>query len=416
MQNKMNKKLLWISIVLLIVLSIDVLGIGITPGTNTLDFTPNQEQEFSFRVLNNDGKDMKVLLYVQGELNNSVALYNSLVDFKSSEAEKEFKYKVKMPAEIKEPGRHEVDIIAMEIPENINGNTFIGATTAVMLRIYVDVPYPGKYAKATLDVSEAQVNENVVFVVNVFNYGVENIDKAKATIEILGPTNEVIKTIETDYKSILSKDKKELIANWKADVNPGKYYAKVLVDYDGKLTNAEKIFNVGNLYIDVKDIKVNNFNLGGIAKFETTVESKWNERIDDVYGEMIITNDKGDEIAKVKSASLGVEAMKEANLESYWDTKGVKEGIYNAKLLLHYSGRTTEKQLKTELGLNSLKIYGLAGTAEAVASPSGLGKGSLITVLIIVLIAINIGWFVYFKRRGGKQIISDKEVKNFGDK
>jgi hypothetical protein len=409
----MNKKFIWISAIILIVLSMKVLAIGITPGTNTLDFTPNQEQEFSFRVLNNDGKDMRVLIYVQGELNNSVVLYNSIVEFKSSESEKEFKYKIKMPSKIEEPGKHEVDVIIMELPSNVNGDTFIGATTAVMLRVFVNVPYPGKYAKATLDVSEAQVNENVVFVVNVFNWGVENIEKAKATIEILGPTNEVIKTIETDYKGIASKEKKELIANWKADVNPGKYYAKVMVDYDGKLTNTEKIFNVGNLYIDVKDIKVNNFNLGGIAKFETIVESKWNERIDDVYGEMIITNDKGDEIANVKSASLSVEALKEANLESYWDTKGVKEGLYNAKLILHYSGKTTEKQLKTEIGLNSLKVYGLSGTAEAVASPSGLGKGSLITLLIIILIAINVGWFIYFKKKGKGQVISDSDIKNF---
>ena len=121
---------------------------------------------------------------------------------------------------------------------------------------------------------------NSIFIIPVLSLGEENINKASATIDILGPTNEKLATVKTDEKAVESKNRRDLTAKWKADVNPGVYHAVAVVNYDGKLVRVEKNFGVGNLLIDVVDVKVKNFKLGGIAKFEISLENKWNQKID----------------------------------------------------------------------------------------------------------------------------------------
>jgi len=259
-----------------------------------------------------------------------------MVDFSAGEDSKTFRYRVKLPEKIEEPGTHDVKIVVMELPKDIEDpGTFVGATTAVVHQVRIKVPYPGKYAKAELTIAGAQPQETVNFFVKVYNIGTEDIKKAKATIEIKGPTNEVIATVETEEKSIKSKERKDLAAYWEADVNPGVYHAVATLNYDGKFARDEKNFYVGNLFIDVKEVTVRGFRLGGVAKFNILAESKWNERIENVYAQMIITDLKGDTIADVKSASVDIEALQKETLLAYWDTEGVEKGVYDAKLILH---------------------------------------------------------------------------------
>jgi hypothetical protein len=374
-------------------------GIGVTPGRKTIDFEPNFEGEFSFAVLNSDHKDMKALLYVEeGEFSDIVTLYNALVDFSAGEDSKTFRYRVTLPEQMEKPGNHDVKIVIRELPKDVeNPGTFVGATTAVIHQVRIKVPYTGKYAEIGLEIADAQPGETVNFFVKTYNIGTQEIARAKATIEIRGPTNEVIDTVETEEKAIASNGRSDLTAHWQADVNPGIYHAVAVLDYDGKVARDEKNFYVGNLFIDVKDITVKGFRLGGVAKFNIMVESKWNERIEGVYGEMIITDLEGDVIANVKSASVDVEAFQEQVLLAYWDTEGVEKGVYDASLVLHYAGKTTERKLKTYIELESLTTEIIGVTARAVRREEG--GPDILTPLVIVLIMVNVGWFFYFRKR-----------------
>ena len=61
---------------------------------------------------------MQVFLTVRGELNKSVTLYDSLIEFLPSEESKPFKYTVKLPSNIADqPGLHTAEIVAMEVPK-----------------------------------------------------------------------------------------------------------------------------------------------------------------------------------------------------------------------------------------------------------------------------------------------------------
>lgn len=394
----MNNKLIVGIVALFIVLSVNVWAIGITPGKTTLDFAPNSQQDVTFKVLNNEKKDMDVLLYIgEGDLSNIVTLYDNIVSFKAEETEKEFRYTVNFPSNIETPGDHEIQVVALEIPKGTSGNNFVGATAAVATILKIRVPYPGKYAKIELTASDAKVGEEMTFVVPVWNLGTEDIINAQASIDILGPTNEKIITLTTEKKGFKSKNKGELVAKWEADVNPGKYFAVATLTYDGKTARAEKIFALGDLFIDIVDINVKDFNLGEVAKFNILVENKWNEIVTNVVPEIIISDKNGNEVASFKGAGVNVDSLSKAELNAYWDTEGVNEGTYDGKAVLYYEGKTTEKQLKTDVSLNGIKVSFLGQTAQAVRG-GGIGRNSILVTLVILLIIINIGWFIYIKR------------------
>jgi len=386
---------------LLTLMSMPASAIGIAPGRTTVNFEPGMHQEIAFRVENNEHKDMKVLFRVEGELAQYVKLKELLVDFSAGEESKMFSYIIDLPQSFDKPGDHEANVIAQELPKDLKAQgTYVGATAAVATNLLVKVPYPGKYAEIRLDISEAQVNGTTVFIIPVLNFGTEAISKAKGTIEIRGPTNEVLATLETNVLSIPAKGTGELTAGWIANVNAGKYYAVATVNYDGKLAKAEKVFGVGNLYVEVKDIVVKEFTLGDVAKFNILVENKWNEKLDNLYAELIVSNDKGDQLASTKSASTSIEALGQTTLDVFWDTEGVQSGIYNTKVVLHYGDKSSEKQLKIEVTLDKIKTSFVGATAQVVGvEQKGILQNSALMIAIVILVVINLGWFIYMRKR-----------------
>lgn len=407
MANQENKKiriaiLAFAFVFIAIAVISNVLAIGITPGRVTLDFQPGMHKEIEFKIVNNEFKDMKVIFSAFGELVDYVTLNTKSTDFSSAEREKSFTYTIDLPAQLP-PGDHEVKIAAAELPPSgAEEGVYIGATVVVTSQLIVKVPYPYKYAEITLMSSPQDKTTN--FFVEVNNLGQHDLVDISANIEILGPTNERIAIIKTNSKTIEAMHKGELKAQWKADVNFGKYKAIATLVYDeGRIATAEHVFSVGTLAIDIIDINVKNFRLGDIAKFDMTLENKWNEEVKNVYANLQINDEKGDLIADTKTASVDMKPMAREVLNAYWDTAGIKEGTYSGKLLLNFANQVLEKQLKTEITLNSIKveIIGVGITARATAAEGG--RQNLMFILIIVLVIINIAWFIYFKRKSGKK-------------
>ena len=290
----------------------------------------------------------------------------------------------------------------MELPadwEAPEGETRIIATVAVIHQLRVKVPYPGKYMQLDLLVQDALPNESVKFFVKMYNLGTEDIADAQATIQILGPTNEVIDTIETGTQGVKSMQRGELTSAWKANANPGLYHAIVTVRYDGEAGKAEKNFYIGNMLVDVLDVSVKDFRLGGIAKFDILAESMWNQPIDDVYAQMVVSDGSESKVADFKSASIDMEPYERTHLYAYWDTEGVNEGDYIAKLTLHYAGRTVEKEVNTRVGLESILTEIVGVSVGAITADQPGFEQSPVVILVVILVAINLGWFLYFRRR-----------------
>ena len=395
-----------LALALLLLISSQVSAIGISPGRVTVNFETGMQKEIEFKIINNEHKTMRVLFSATGELAGYITLKtpSAIVDFSAADDEKTFTYSIALPEKLL-AGEHEVKIAAAELPpEGAEQGVYIGATIVVTSQLLVKVPYPYKYAQIMLSADKFDINKTGSFYVEVENLGEQDLVGMEATIEILSATNQKIAVLKTDSRTIQAKTKAELAAKWKADVNPGNYRAIATLAYDeGKLATAEKTIAVGSMLVEVVDVSVRNFRLGDIAKFDITVENKWSEEIKDVYANMQIEDVNKNLIANVKTPSISMPALSRSVLNAYWDTAGVKEGAYSGKLLLNFANQVIERELKTEITLNNIKveITGIGITAKAAAA--GTGRQNLMFILVVLLVIINIAWFVYFKKRERKR-------------
>ena len=372
-------------------------ALGVTPGRTTINYEQGLEQEVTFSVLNNEHKNMQVLITAEGELSDSVTLFNSIVDFLPSEESKSFKYKIKLPERIaKESGLHIAEIKVLEIPKAGAGGTYIGATIAVVSQLYVYVPCPGKCIDADLNVLDAEQNSTATFIVPVINRGKLGIGQVRAMIDIYTSLNEKIATIETDSWPIEPGARTELSGKWLANVPSGNYLAKVTVFYDGESRSFEKQFAIGTQALSVESILVNNFHLGEIAKLQILVENRWNQEMKEVYANLIVYNHEEQVMADVKSATESIPALTRKELIAYWDTVGIKEGEYDGKLMVRYDKKSTDKNLLLKIKEDSLDIVGLGYAIRP--GTGGISLTTILLVLVVILLIANVSWFIFFRR------------------
>ena len=379
----------------------NVYAIGITPGRTIMDFEAGLEKEVQFKVLNDQGKDMKVLLYVEGEFSKNIQIKEKVIEFKKDESEKVLSYKFKLPKEKIKPGEHITSIIAMEIPSNqsVNG-TFIGATVAVATQLKIDVPYPGKYINGNLIINEDKNKKSVNFYIQLKSYGTENVAKVEATIDVYDQSGTKITSLKTNSVALPSGKKKEIITSWDKNFKAGKYTAKVSLIYDGIVDNFEKEFSIGSEDIEFVGISVGDFRLGDIAKFNILVENKWSEELKNTYAQMLILDENQNSIDEFKSASIDILPLEISNLEAYWDTLRVKEGDYFVKLILHYLDKSLEKDFKIKVMTDKIEIKDFGSLSGRAVSGATSGKTTaIVIILVILLVLINLAWFLYLRRK-----------------
>lgn len=403
MENKIKNILICICTVFLVLLMVvNISAIGITPGRTTVNLDDDKKLEHykqihSFSVLNNEHKNMQVLLNVQGELNKSITLYNALVNFLPSEESKQFNFEIKINKKL-EPGLHTAEIVAMEIPSAGESGTYVGATVAVVSQIYIYVPYPGKYLESDLNILDNEQNGTATFIIPIVNRGKLGIGEARAIIDIYSGLNEKVGSVETDYMPVESGKRTELSAKWFVNVSSGNYLAKVTLIYDGETRNFEKQFAVGSQMLSIESVLVNNFQLGEIAKLNILVENKWSEELKDVYANFIVYNNDNQPMADVKSATENIPAISKKELIAYWDTVGVSVGEYNAKLMVKYNGKSSDKNLVLKVDEDNLDVVGVGYAIRPNSSRKGMDMTFILIVVVIILIIVNLSWFIFFKR------------------
>ncbi len=400
-------------IFIFILLMKNVSALGITPGRSTLNFEPHLERQVPFSVLNNEHKKMQIIFLIQGELNKSISISDregedkdknkksNIIEFLPSEESKSFTYNVKLPEKL-EPGLHTADVVALEIPDISSEGTYVGATVAVVTQLYVFVPFPGKYVEADLNVLDAESNTTATFILPVISRGQLGIKEVRAVIDIYTALNEKIATLDTDYAPLEPGARTELTAKWPVNVPPGNYLAKATVFYDGESKETEKQFAVGISYLSLESILVNDFTLGQIAKLQILVENKWNEQLKNVFANLLVYNKNDQVMADVKSASEDIPALSRKELIAYWDTAGVQEGEYDGKLVVKYNEKSAEKNLLLKISAGSLDISGV-GYAIRGNKGAGVSLTTILLVLVIILLIVNLAWFVFFRRFIGKQ-------------
>lgn len=380
---------------MLILLAEKAFALGVTPGKTSIDFEPGLERTVELTILNNDQKDLSLALNVEGELSKYISLSEKDISLSPSEGSKTVKYDIKLPESIGRPGTHETNIILREAKSVTGEGVKIGASLAVISVLAVRVPYEGKYAEANLFATDQE--GETLFAIEIINYGNEDIEKAKATIDIY-EGDKKIETIQTDEKPVEQGTRKELIAKWKT-VTPGTYKAKAKISYDDKTIEAETEFQTGGFFIKLIDVAVKNFKLGGIAKFQILLENVANKKAEDTYTKMTLNDETGKNIMDVESQRTELQPEERKEVQAYWDTETVKKGEYNGKIALQSNNENWETPMSMEVQENDIKTR-IGPTAMAVTeTKTGYKTTPLIGLLVLALIGVNIGWYLYYKRK-----------------
>jgi hypothetical protein len=187
---------------------------------------------------------------------------------------------------------------------------------------------------------------------------------------------------------------------WTANVGEGNYYAEVVVEYDGETFILNKNFFIGDLKIEIDELKVDNFKLGTIAKFDILLRSKWNEEIPNVYANMQVMDKSGNVLTDFKTSNVNIKPKSTATVSGYWDTSNVKVGDYDINVKAIYGNKTTERLFKTVVSIDKIEVQE-ALTGQVISRKTSM-RDSLLVIIVVILIAINIGWFVFFRRKKSK--------------
>ncbi|MBI2451574.1 hypothetical protein HYV50_00680 [Candidatus Pacearchaeota archaeon] len=395
----MDKKLflivLFVGIVLLNISN--TMALGIAPGRSTFDYSPGEQKKVDFTIVNTDKRDLSLVIFTQGEFNNSIALSEVFVKMSANEESKTLSYTFTMPS-VLSPGLHKGEIVVLQLPEKSGSSeTFVGATVGVITQLYVYVPYPGKYAESELDVIGPENDGKITFVMPVTSRGELDIARVRGTIDIYSVLNEKVATLTTNEIPLASKQRAEIAAVWEPKVAPGPYRAVATVLYDEQTLTVEKKFNVGKKSLVVEGIEVNDFSLGEIAKFEVLIKNEWSDEIQGAYSEIIVYNQEGKVMATFKSPTYDIPPLEKSLMVSFWDTEGVRKGTYESSLFLKYGDSADRKDLKFEIADKSIKIIGAGYVIEEIARGDNTVK--ILIGVIVFLILINLSWFIFLRKK-----------------
>ncbi len=376
-----------------------VSAFGVTPAQKIVDYVPGATSTLSFDIVNTEHKNLNLVILPQGELKNSIAVSVVSEKIDASVESKTINYKFTIPSGLK-PGRHAGEVLILDIPsEEEQESTFVGAVVGIITSVVVEVPYPGKYAEASLSIAKAKEG-SLSFVIPVLSKGDLNIARAKALIDIYTSLNEKVASLVTDEISVPSRERRELAVKWEtAGVPKGKYFAVANVIYDENAVRIEKEFSVGEQALELKNVEVNDFALGEIAKFEFLLENTWSEVITSAYIQMQVFNEEGAALADFKSATYDIPSHENKLLVAFWDTEGVKKGTYDARALVRFAEQSLQHDLKLEVSEDEINVVGMGYVIKHSSSKSSNSIIVILGVAIAVLVLLNLVWFLVLRKK-----------------
>jgi uncharacterized integral membrane protein len=416
MANKTRQQKIWfhvaVALFLVILLIHETTALGIAPTRKVESYTPGASYTIESVIINNEGKNMRVLILPQGDLGKYVTIKNNIIKVTSDQGEVPFTYTVTLPENTTlSPGATMLRMAFIELPSGFSDRfvinegqvisleedrAAISATSAIVQQIVLNVPYPASYADGKIYVTSDEAGQPVKLSVSVFNRGKEQI-KAKGYALILGPTNEEIAKIDLGETTVGGMDESRLVGVWEG-TNLGDYIAEAYVTYGDQSFAAKTTFVLGKPQISIEKMGVKNFKLGSIAKFEVDVLSRWNKMIKDVNGEMKILDKNGAVIDTFPTTEIDLPPHGTTTITGYWDTENTKIGEYDVNVELNYEGQKSQKLFETVVSIDAIDVKGGKSVGQVIGAKKEGGQYTLLIILIIVLIIVNIVIFLYFRK------------------
>ena len=372
-------------------------GLGVAPSSIDIIFSPNSQHLINLTIINNENKDMTLVIYAEGELAQYISIQEPLIQMSSSEAQRKTVYMINLPDKLEKQGRYETNIVIMGIPKKHEEETPENDSLMVTSKLKVFVPYTGKYAEIEIVAPHFELNKQSNFDIEVNNLGTEKILTGYVVINVYGPLNNKLKTLIGKDFSLDSKQKIAVIIPWAPDIGSGEYVAEATLVYDEFNTKDRKPFTLGELSIEIESISVENFRLGGIAKFDIILANNWNTQIPEVYVVTTITDSQGKECLSHKKTLTNISEFWKESFEVNWDTTKTIMSSYKMDIALNYLGKTSSKLFDIKLEQNRIIVS--AAVAPAVQTTI-MRIVYILIIMVLVLIVSNVLLLLKNKKKG----------------
>jgi len=366
-----------------------VSALGIAPSHHEILFEPNTVHEIKITIINNNNKDMKLVLIPKQDLAPYIQVPDKIIHIKKDEYSKDVTYKVTLPEKLT-PGTRTTDLLLVQIDdkENLDKENIIKASLGIIHQLRVLVPYPDQYLQGSIYTPEFEYNKSAEITISMVNLGNKKIDKITGSIIISDQNNQGLAYIDTTEVSLDPKEKGKITATWKVNVNPGRYTMQAIIQYNDKILLLSKEIDIGRPFVEITDLRTYPFRLGTIAKLDVSLKNNWNKIIQNVYSQVQIKDQEESIVSDYETGTTDLPAYGLVDLPIYWDTKGVNEGEYNFHIKTFYMGRFTEKIFETLVSEDSIYVKGSTPTGEVTGSRSNVGTPVAALVLILIIIII----------------------------
>lgn len=335
LQNIKRDVLICVLLSLIVLPSVSSM-VGVRPASYEVNFEPNLKKVFTFNFMGDPGVNFEI--YAEGLFSEYVELSTTKITAGSS-----VNALLQLPIKADKPGRHRLLIGGRQVAGD--NKATLGIVGNVQGVIFVNVPYPGKYAELDFFVSNANTGEDVDLTLKIYSKGEQDIN-THSKIEIYDSEKKsLLQTIDLGENLIKSTEFAELKTKLNtADYLSGDYFAKAVVTYETGVAQDEKVFRLGKLFVDISN-HTRFVERGKINRFEIQAESYWNDPIPGVYANVSILNHSRLDFL---TPSMTIEPWQKTVLTGYFDTSEINQNKIKAKITLHYNEETTQKIVEIE--------------------------------------------------------------------
>src|SRR3989338_3267579 len=327
-------------------------SMGVTPPDNTYIYTGQDTLTGSFTVHPKDDKNVKV--YAYGDLKDYLFFEGNKSELRLHLTESQvISFTIRIPDNFK-PGDHIGTIIVEQYlsPEEIlkYGASAI-AFAAIGHVVKVRVPSEGKFLEPTFSISPnpSAVGDVVYFTIDLLNLGTDDIIDIGTVLIIKDAAGTPVSERETTKIGILhSAESGALKAFLETEgMSAGRYPVNAEILYGGysPVILGDEL-RIGGILIIITNIETSLDS--GLVKFFIDVESNWNDQIENVYAELIVSN-SSQEVIRTKTSAIDLGPWGKGRLEAYLEREKLHQGTYSVDTLVYYYDKQAQKQIRVEI-------------------------------------------------------------------
>ncbi|MBI4016352.1 MAG: hypothetical protein HY363_01525 [Candidatus Aenigmarchaeota archaeon] len=378
-------------LIIVILLSSYSSALGIRPAQTNAHFVPDATATYTFKIVNDEHIDMKVILSASGAIDDLLTFPQKEIEVKAEQEVVPVEFSLVFPKQM-QPGDMTGSVVVTqtagatkqlggltldkETLEHLNAGG-ISARLQILHKVNLNVPIKGKYVVANLALRELEP-EKIHVITDIKNEGFEKVQLLTSQVSVLND-NSTFEILPANSGSLDLQEKMRFDQSLeKTKFGQGEYTVMAEITYDNARIELSKKLLIGTPQISVVNSEIY-IAAGKINKWAIDVENLWNGALEDQSFEAVLR--KGDqEINRWKTLTFGLLAKEAKQITSYIDATSLETGDYDVELV-----STTNVGL-----LNSKRTIKVVNEEDLPKTESSLVifVGVLMVVVMMLLVAV----------------------------